>query len=70
MDTISLGPGVPAKKSGSNATLYIILFLCCVISIMAGTFQFMMGRKDASAAKKLKELEEKAQAEQEAIKKD
>lgn len=70
MDTISLGPGVPAKKSGSNTTLYIILFLCCVISIMAGTFHFMMGRKDASAAKKLKELEEKAQAEQAAIKRE
>ena len=70
MDTISLGPGVPAKKSGSKVTLYIILFLCCVISIMAGTFQFMMGRNAAAAAKKLEEIEEKAQAEQAAIKRE
>ena len=71
MDTISLNPVAPApaqKSGGGKTTLYIVVFFLCVISIMAGTFYFMLGKKDSDSAKKLKELQAKAQADMAAAK--
>jgi actin-related protein len=71
MDTISLNPVKPApvqKSGGGKTTLYIVVFFLCVISAMAGTFYFMMGQKDAAAAKQLSDLKKKAESDMAAAK--
>ena len=50
------------KSSGGGATLYIIVFLLCVISAVVGYFQFTLGSQRAEAERKMKEIQAKAEA--------
>lgn len=71
MDTISFNPiqQTPIQtSSGGKSTLYIVVFFLCVISVMAGSFYFMLGSKDADISSKLKELQARTQADLEAAK--
>ena len=45
------------ESSGGGATLYIIVFLLCVISAVVGYFQFTLGSQRAEAERKMKEIQ-------------
>ena len=45
------------SSGGGSATLYIIVFLLCVISAVVGYFQFTLGSQRAEAERKMKEIQ-------------
>ena len=56
------------SSGGGSATLYIIVFLLCVISAVVGYFQFTMSSQQAEAEKKMKDIQAKAEADMTAAK--
>ena len=56
------------SSGGGSATLYIIVFLLCVISAVVGYFQFTLGSQRAEAERKMKEIRTKAEADMAAAK--
>ena len=61
------GPSSGSGSGGGNTTLYIVLFLLCVISVMAGVFRYQTQSAASKAEAEMKKVREEAAANLERI---